>query len=31
VIEDSGHMATVERPEAVTAAMRDWLDRALTE
>lgn len=25
VIEDSGHMSTVERPEAVTAALRLWL------
>ena len=26
-IPDCGHMATMERPEAVTAAMRDWLGR----
>jgi len=25
VIEDSGHMSTMERPEQVTAAMYDWL------
>jgi pimeloyl-ACP methyl ester carboxylesterase len=25
VIEGSGHMVAMERPEAVTAAMRDWL------
>lgn len=25
VIEDCGHLATMERPEAVTAALRDWL------
>jgi pimeloyl-ACP methyl ester carboxylesterase len=25
VIEDCGHMSTMERPEAVTAAMRDWI------
>jgi pimeloyl-ACP methyl ester carboxylesterase len=25
VIEDCGHLATMERPEAVSAAMRDWL------
>ena len=25
VIPECGHMATMERPEAVTAAMRDWL------
>ena len=25
VIEDSGHMVTVERPERVTALLRDWL------
>jgi pimeloyl-ACP methyl ester carboxylesterase len=25
VIEQCGHMSTMERPEAVTAAMRDWL------
>jgi pimeloyl-ACP methyl ester carboxylesterase len=25
VIPDCGHMATLERPEAVTAAMRRWL------
>jgi pimeloyl-ACP methyl ester carboxylesterase len=25
VIEDCGHMSTMERPEHVTAAMRDWL------
>ena len=26
IVEDCGHMATVERPEAVTDALRDWLD-----
>jgi pimeloyl-ACP methyl ester carboxylesterase len=26
-IEDSGHMSTLERPEAVTAALRAWLAR----
>ena len=25
VIEECGHMATMERPAAVTAALRDWL------
>lgn len=25
VIEDSGHMSTVEQPDAVTGALRDWL------
>ena len=25
VIEDCGHLATLERPEEVTAAMRNWL------
>jgi len=25
LFEDSGHMSTVERPEAVTAALREWL------
>ena len=25
VLEDSGHMSTLERPEAVTALLRDWL------
>ena len=25
VIEDSGHMVTLERPQAVTAALRNWL------
>jgi pimeloyl-ACP methyl ester carboxylesterase len=25
VVEDCGHMSTMERPEAVTAAMRDWI------
>jgi pimeloyl-ACP methyl ester carboxylesterase len=25
VIEECGHMSTMERPEQVTAAMRDWL------
>ncbi|HET7410142.1 MAG TPA: alpha/beta fold hydrolase, partial [Paracoccaceae bacterium] len=25
VIEDCGHLSTIERPEAVNAAMRDWL------
>ena len=27
VIEDCGHMSTMERPQAVTALMRDWLAR----
>jgi pimeloyl-ACP methyl ester carboxylesterase len=27
VIEDSGHMSTMERPEAVTDALRAWLQR----
>lgn len=27
VIEHSGHMVTMEQPEAVTSAMRDWLER----
>jgi pimeloyl-ACP methyl ester carboxylesterase len=27
VIEDSGHMSTMEQPEAVTAALADWLQR----
>jgi pimeloyl-ACP methyl ester carboxylesterase len=27
VIEKCGHLSTLERPEAVTAAMRDWLAR----
>jgi pimeloyl-ACP methyl ester carboxylesterase len=27
VIEDCGHMSTMERPEAVTAAMREWLEK----
>ncbi|GGB97775.1 hydrolase [Marinobacterium zhoushanense] len=26
VIEDAGHMSTMERPRAVTAALREWLD-----
>jgi len=25
MIEDSGHLPTMERPEAVNQAMRDWL------
>jgi pimeloyl-ACP methyl ester carboxylesterase len=25
VIEDCGHMSTMERPEEVTAAMKEWL------
>jgi pimeloyl-ACP methyl ester carboxylesterase len=25
VIEECGHMSTVEQPDAVTAALRDWL------
>jgi len=25
VVDDCGHMSTMERPEQVTAAMRDWL------
>ena len=25
VVEQCGHMSTMERPEAVTQAMRDWL------
>ena len=25
IVEDCGHLSTVERPEAVNAAMRDWL------
>lgn len=25
IIEDCGHLSTIERPEAVNAAMRDWL------
>ena len=27
VIEDCGHMAPMERPEAVTSALQDWLER----
>ncbi len=27
VIEDCGHLSTLERPEAVNAALRDWLSR----
>ena len=27
IIEHSGHMSTMEQPEAVTEAMRDWLER----
>ena len=27
VIEDCGHMSTMERPEAVNAALLDWMDR----
>ena len=27
IIEDSGHMVTMERPEAVTAELAHWLDR----
>ena len=26
IVEDAGHLPTLERPEAVNAAMRDWLD-----
>jgi pimeloyl-ACP methyl ester carboxylesterase len=26
IVEDCGHMSTVERPDAVTAALRTWLD-----
>ncbi|MFC6673451.1 alpha/beta fold hydrolase [Marinobacterium aestuariivivens] len=26
VIEDAGHMSTMERPQAVTSAIRDWLE-----
>ncbi|NVK41101.1 MAG: alpha/beta fold hydrolase [Oceanospirillaceae bacterium] len=26
VIEDAGHMSTMERPQAVTTAIRDWLE-----
>lgn len=26
VVEDSGHMSTIEQPHAVTALMRDWLE-----
>ncbi len=26
VIEDAGHLTTLERPEAVTAALREWLE-----
>ena len=29
VIEDSGHMSTMEQPDAVSAAMLDWIDWAL--
>jgi pimeloyl-ACP methyl ester carboxylesterase len=29
LVPDCGHMCTLERPEAVTAAMRDWLDAAV--
>jgi pimeloyl-ACP methyl ester carboxylesterase len=25
IVEESGHLSTLERPDAVTAAMRDWL------
>jgi pimeloyl-ACP methyl ester carboxylesterase len=25
IIEDCGHMSTMERPQAVTALLRDWL------
>ena len=25
IIEESGHMTTMERPQAVTAFLRDWL------
>lgn len=27
VVEDSGHLPTLERPEAVNEAMRNWLAR----
>lgn len=27
VVDDAGHMVTVERPDAVTALLRDWLTR----
>ena len=27
VIEDCGHLSTMERPEAVNAALRDWMGR----
>jgi pimeloyl-ACP methyl ester carboxylesterase len=26
VVEDSGHMSTMEQPHAVTAALREWLE-----
>lgn len=29
VVEDSGHMSTMERPQAVTGALRDWMARAV--
>jgi pimeloyl-ACP methyl ester carboxylesterase len=25
IIEDCGHLTTMERPQAVTALMRDWM------
>lgn len=28
VVEECGHLSTMERPEAVNAALRDWLSRA---
>jgi pimeloyl-ACP methyl ester carboxylesterase len=28
IIEECGHLSTMERPQAVTALMRDWLVRA---
>lgn len=31
IVEDCGHMAMVERPDAVTAAMRLWLERIARE
>ncbi len=27
VIEDSGHMSTMEQPDAVSAVLREWLHR----
>jgi pimeloyl-ACP methyl ester carboxylesterase len=29
VIEDCGHMSTMERPEAVTTAMQEWLQHCI--